>query len=127
MAATVTADFGMGPESFAVVELLNAVVSFTNPQGIGQMTAIRYDGSLWLVPRWLESTDGQWRRPTTMLCLDSFEVQSISSTDPTLVHVLGEFAKAVLDGLATPPPTMKARSMPPVVALNPNAPVGAAG
>ena len=65
------------------------------------MDAIELDGSLWLVPEWLDFPDEKMIMPARMVCLATIPHERVDAAYHHIV-VSGPVPKSVLDGQAPP-------------------------
>jgi hypothetical protein len=90
-------------ETLSSTDMLRAVIGSAEDGNLFMADVLRWRGGLWLIPTWLESTDGKWRRPARAIRVDSQVQQEVDpATSWNHVHLLlWPVPKAVLDGLTT--------------------------
>ena len=49
---------------------------------LGDVDTIEYEGKFWLVPEWNDTQDGEWTKPTRIICLEGlpFEKSNLGGT-----------------------------------------------
>lgn len=71
---------------------------------IFDLPAIEHQGKLWLVPQWLESTDGVWIRPALIISTENLHVQDLRGKGHAAdFAVNAPIPKAVLEGRVRSP------------------------
>jgi len=83
-------------------EILKALVSFREDGMTHNFDVIDHNGHLWLVSRWLESTDKRWISPERIILLDNLSPQRMEDGHPADFLVSVELHKRVFDGEAPP-------------------------
>jgi hypothetical protein len=88
----------MVEEPILETEIFKTVIAFCSPLVLGD--AIQYQGKFWLVPEWLVSPDGQWRKPKRIISLENLEHQDLRKLRlrPADLAINESIPKDVLDG-----------------------------
>ena len=83
------------------MQIFKTTVTFIDLDALGfrvDVDTIEYEGKLWLVPEWNDTTDGVWTKPTRIICLEKLPLRK---NDPVLsadYELECPMTKAILGG-----------------------------
>ena len=81
------------------VKLLKVMMSLEGEPGIFECPAIDYDGAVWLIPRWLSTSEEGYVMPERLIQLDQFAHQKLGQTgDPADYAINVPVPKALFEG-----------------------------
>ena len=86
-------------ETMEDVKLLKVMMSLEGEPRIFECPAIDYDGAVWLVPRWLPTSEEGYLMPERLIQLDQFAHQKLGQTgDPADFAINFPVPKALFAG-----------------------------
>lgn len=72
-------------------------VIVNDEQSLLQLDVVRWRGRLWIVPAWVDDSDGGFERPCRLICLDSLNYREHTDR-PYRYSLVSPIPRTVLDG-----------------------------